>query len=231
MQDCTYSSRMENSTRFDEILTLGKKIVEELDLNGSVDTLGRWMVHYISELIYDVENANAEDKNQKRQVCAEAIINLWHHRQKLPNGSYPFERIEPVLRTLENLDPDNDTPRYFRVVRESAVTEDNSQSTQSWFDIIDGLDFTAKMLIRYCLSQAIESSSNKLKKWVSLAEQAGLDDEEDVQVIRFILSADESSDEKEPEEIDKEKNQKRLKKLEAFLQLGNELASELKKKC
>ncbi len=222
---------MEDSACFDAILNLGQKLVKELELEDSVDTLGRWMSHYISELIYDAENANNENKEERNKACADAIIKLWHHRRTLQNGSRPFESLEPILNTLKDLDPDNDTPRYFRVVRESAAAEEHGKERQSWFDIINGLDVTAKMLIRYCLTQAIESSSDKLKEWVSLAEQAGLDDEADVQVIRIILHEKEIFDAKNLEEIEKEKNQKRLEELEKFIELGNVLASELRERC
>ena len=46
----------EPSERYTAIVQLGKKLVEELALNNSVDTLGRWMAHHIAELIYDAEN-------------------------------------------------------------------------------------------------------------------------------------------------------------------------------
>ena len=35
--------------RSDSVLALGKKLVDELGLDQSVDTLGRWMAHYIAE--------------------------------------------------------------------------------------------------------------------------------------------------------------------------------------
>jgi 3-hydroxyisobutyrate dehydrogenase-like beta-hydroxyacid dehydrogenase len=114
------------------------------------------------------------------------------------------------------------------MVIEGASKEEHDNKTQSWFDIINGIDSTAKMLIQYCLKQAIESSSDKMKEWISLAEDAGLDDEVDVQIIRIILGEEKSKKKKSQEDIEKEKNQEKLKKLEAFLKMAQLLASDLK---
>jgi hypothetical protein len=75
---------MENSSRSEAVLKLGKKIVDELGLDQSVDTLGRWMAHYIAELIVDVEAAEANDKAGKMAKCVAAILDLWRHRNPFP---------------------------------------------------------------------------------------------------------------------------------------------------
>ena len=43
------SEPMVERIRSDSVLALGKKLVDELGLDQSVDTLGRWMAHYIAE--------------------------------------------------------------------------------------------------------------------------------------------------------------------------------------
>jgi hypothetical protein len=77
---------MDSFARSDRILALGRKIVEELGLEPSVDTLGRWMVHYIADLIVKAENATCEEKSLAEKNCFEAIMVLWKHRAELPNG-------------------------------------------------------------------------------------------------------------------------------------------------
>ena len=42
---------MEQSEQQKAILELGKLFVKELDLEKSVDTLSRWMAHYVAEKI------------------------------------------------------------------------------------------------------------------------------------------------------------------------------------
>src|SRR5262249_1554821 len=95
------------SPRSEKVLELGKELVDELGLNKSNDTLARWMAHYVAELMHGVESAQGEDRLAKMRVCGDAILNLWRHRHELPSGKRPFEEMEPILRALESLDPDN----------------------------------------------------------------------------------------------------------------------------
>src|SRR6266849_5134822 len=100
------SEPMVNRIRSDSILKLGKKIVDELGLDQTVDTLGRWMAHYIAGKVRDVEATTGEDHAQKMSECSDAILKLWAHRSELPNGKRPFEGFEPIFRALQSLDPD-----------------------------------------------------------------------------------------------------------------------------
>lgn len=92
---------------------MGKRIVEELGPDQSVDTLPRWMAHYVAELIHSAETASGEDRQAKAAVCADAILSLWAHRVQFPKGMRPLEEIEPILRTLESLDLNNDPKRFY----------------------------------------------------------------------------------------------------------------------
>lgn len=80
-----------------DVLDLGRALVEELSLDPGVDTLSRWMAHYIAELIEDTNTAKVEDRPAKLVKCADAILDLWERRHQLPNGKRPFEDWEPVL--------------------------------------------------------------------------------------------------------------------------------------
>ena len=113
------------------VLDLGRALVQELGLDPGVDTLSRWMAHYIAELIKAVETAAVEDRPAKLTKCADTILNLWERRNLLPNGKRPFEDLEPILRTLESLDPTDDTPRYFRAARIAAdKSEENAERSE-----------------------------------------------------------------------------------------------------
>jgi hypothetical protein len=176
---------MENSSQSEALLKLGKKIVDEFGLDQSVDTLGRWMAHYIAELIHDVETADAKGKPAKSARCSAAILDLWRHRNNFRNDKRPFEDFEPVLRTLESLDPTDHTPRYFRNIFNQAET-DTDTKTSKWLKAADSLDYSAKILIGYCLAQAGKTALDKSKPWVELAEAAGADDGGDFITIRFV---------------------------------------------
>ena len=85
------SQRMASSEMRKRIINLGKALIEELGLDPGVDTLARWMAHYIAEQMTIAENATGDDKIEAEQHCFETILKLWQHRSSLPNGRRPFE--------------------------------------------------------------------------------------------------------------------------------------------
>ena len=210
------------------MLELGKKLTKELGIDQSVDTLGRWMSHYIAELILDSEKADVEEKPQKMRACCEAIMSLWNHRHVLPDGKRPFEELEPILRSLESLDPEDNAPRYFRTVRNSVDDADENDETKSWLILIDGLDYSARTLIRYCLTQAAENSLNKSKEWVNLAEAAGVDEGAEFPLIRIVTSEDSLSKVVDPNEEERKRIEERVERLEAFANMAMGVAKELR---
>lgn len=228
--DYSSSKPMVESVRCKATLDLGRKLVKELGLDQSVDTLGRWMAHYIAELIQDAEKASAEEKPAKMQACCDAILNLWKHQHVLPGGKRPFEELEPILRTLDSLDPENDTPRYFR--SERAVVDDAKENdeTKSWLKLIDGLDYSAKILIRYCLTQAAQNALNKSLEWVSLAEAAGVDESAEFPLVRVMFEDDNVLKASDPDEKERKHIEDRVERLESFAEMAMAVAKELRQK-
>ncbi|WP_217351451.1 AVAST type 3 anti-phage proein Avs3b [Aquisalimonas sp. 2447] len=218
------------STQSKAILALGKKLVEEFELDQSVDTLGRWMAHHIAELIHDAENAELEDQPSKQERCASAILELWRHRAELPNGKRPFEDVEPILRALESLDPGDETPRYFRRPRMVAADAEPDTEVEKWLDIADGVDFTARQLIRYCLVCASQAAQDKTAEWVALAEAAGLDDDVDVRALRIMMAEAELSGDETTGDVERKELEDRLSRLEAFQEMAEGLAADLRSK-
>src|SRR5680860_5396 len=141
-EDSSLLNPMVVSTGYDAILQLGKKLVDEFDLDTSTDTLGRWMAHYIAELILDAETAASEERIKKKLRCAKAILEFWKHRRDFPDGKRPFEDVEQILRILESLDPKCDTPRYFSHLRTGANDVEQNPETKRWLDTIDAVSYT-----------------------------------------------------------------------------------------
>ena len=228
MHDSSFSGPMVVSARCEATLEVGRKLTKELGLDQSADTLGRWMAHYIAELIQDAEKASDEERPAKMRACSDAILSLWKHRHELPNGKRPFEELEPILRALESLDPDYSTPRYFRSVRAAANESDDKDETKSWLELVDDLDYSAKALIRYCLSQAAEAAINKSEEWVALAESAGADDEVELLVVRFIVDEKDLMKKGDLSEVIRKELQGRIERLEEFTKKAEALKANLK---
>ena len=228
MQGSSSSDLTVTSIRSDAILELGKKIVDELELDQSVDTLGRWMAHSIAELMLAAEASSAKDRPAKLEMCSDAILALWKHRHELPSGKRPFENLEPIMRTLESLDPDDTTPRYFRVQR-TAAGEERDGETANWLKLADNLDYSARLLIGYCLARAAGAAVDKSKEWVALAEKADADVGLERIAVRFISNEKDLSDSTELKDIARKRIEDRLKTLAEFNKMAAALASHLRK--
>lgn len=220
---------MEISTHCKATLELGKKLTKELGLDQSNDTLGRWMAHYIAELIQDAEQASPKERSVKMKTCCDEILNLWKHRCTLPSGKRPFEELEPLLRTIESLDPEDDEPRYFYSVRTSINKVEKKDDINTWLNLVDGLDYSAKLLIRYCLAQAAQNVIDKSEEWIVLAKEAGADEGIEFSLIDMICNEDSDFEEADSGVHEKKRIECRIERLEKFAEFALAVASDLRK--
>jgi hypothetical protein len=86
------------------VLALGRHIVAELQLEQSVDTLGRWLAHHVAELIARAEAT--EEPNGRATGLAEAvdtILRIWQHRAAVANRLDPLIDLRPAIQVLRTL--------------------------------------------------------------------------------------------------------------------------------
>lgn len=185
-------------------------------MESSTDTLGRWMAHYVAELMDAAESAPSEQREAERNRCFDAILKLWAHRAGLPDGKRPFEDLEPIVRALGSLDPESDTPRYFRNIRGTIDESDEGQETQSLIELISDVDEAARVLIGEILADAAGSAIDRSKPWVELAEEAGADSG----VVRVVIQAVSDGPNAEPSTGGKkcDRLQDRIDRLERFVE-------------
>ena len=215
--------------RSDSVLALGKKLVDQLGLEQSVDTLGRWMAHYIAEKMEAAESATGEARDRKMSECSDAILKLWAHRSELPDSQRPFEEFEQIFRVLQSLDLDDPTPRHFRQARLAAEQDDEDDSTKQWLNIASGLDNAARVLIRYCrLATAAQEAVDKSREWIALAEAIAEEEDIDLRVVRAIVEDAEVLNSENPDDTARAKIEDLLEKLEAFTAFSSALSSHLR---
>jgi hypothetical protein len=219
---------MDGSSRADHILALGRKLVEEFGSEPSVDTLGRWMAHHVAELVISAENATGEEKGLADKKCFEAILTLWKHRAELPNGKRPLEELEPVIRAVESLDPESDTPRYFRSARPPEGEVREQSEAETWLAMVDGIEYSAKVLIGYCLAEAARAAVDKSKEWIKLAEAAEADTSSSEIVIRFVASNADLGKEPDANAEVRQRLQDRMGRIEGFIKLAESFARDMK---
>lgn len=224
----TSSKPMEALPRFEQVLALGRKLVEEFGREPSVDTLGRWMAHYVAELMNAAENASPQEREVTKKRCFDAILELWSHRAELPSGKRPFESIEPIMRALESLDPDDEFPRYFRNIRNRIEEEEGASQIQNLIAFVEDLDSIAKILIGYTLSEAARSTLDTSREWVALAENAGAEFGVESVVIRFVSGGASNDKEDDKNVLDRERLQDRITRLEAFTKVAALVCDDFK---
>ena len=209
---------------------MGRKLVEELDLESSVDTLGRWMAHYVAELMDHAENSPPEELAVSKKRCFDAILDLWSHRAELPDGRRPFEDLEPIMTAIESLDPESDTPRYFPSIRHAVDEPEEDPQTQSLLDVVRSIDSAARILIKETLADAALSAIERTREWVALAEQAGVDSGVADVVVRFLSGEADMDPSSDSNTHRRELLKERVERLEAFNELTKLVVEDLKKK-
>lgn len=156
------------------ILALGKKIVEELDLADSVDTLGRWMAHYVAELIQQAEQTtDQEQRTATQKVCFETILKLWDHRATALRDIQPLAGLKSAIALLKAANGRDEDNLYWR--------HDTRNTTYPWIDFVQSLRQMVDNIVLYCVAGSVnEKILNKEKEWV---EQHGgflSDDEQEI---------------------------------------------------
>lgn len=218
---------MAKSERFDEILQLGQKIVDELGLDQTVDTLGRWMAHYIAELMVAAKAATGDELRSKQSVCARTIMALWAQRSAMPNGKRPFEDFEPIVHTLRSLDPNDSSPRYFRQALELEVNFEEDSKTKQWLGMASGIDCAARGLIRYSIGLAIESTEGDSAEWARLSKAIG-DDDIDANVVTFLIENAKDLLNKDSKTVEVSRLKGLQARLDAFAAIASALSSEIR---
>lgn len=89
-----------------EVLALGTRIVRELELQPSVDTLSRWMAHHLAEIMLVAERAEGTERDTAREKAADLILRLWARRNELPGQVNPLKELGDVIAVLRRLRSD-----------------------------------------------------------------------------------------------------------------------------
>src|SRR5262249_5648912 len=113
-----------------------------------------------------------------------------------------------------------------RVVRKDA----EHIETQKWFDIVEGIDDSARMLIRYCLAHAAENAIDKSKEWAQLAEALETEEGIDLRIVRIISEENELLNASALDASARTQVEDRIRRLDNFVQMANILSSDLREK-
>jgi hypothetical protein len=222
---------MENSDLQTKIINLGKLLVKELHLEPGVDTLSKWMAHYIAEKIKIAENSSGKARQIAEKECFDVILKLWEHRWTVSHENKPFKDFEPILRLLEKINPDNEDHYYPRVIinRQYPELENETSLDSNWSDVALKIDRVARIWIEYCISNAVAEIDTE--KTINLIDSANeLTNNEDLLIINILLESQlkEISEEDTLRDYKIKKLEKRIEELEKFYTLNDLILSSFK---
>ncbi|MCI2238117.1 hypothetical protein MO973_09680 [Paenibacillus sp. TRM 82003] len=153
------------SSSTDKILELGKQLAAAME---DWDVLGRWMAHYVAELIVTADEASGEHEAlAAKSRAAQEIRLLWSHRAAM-RRPYPMENFDRILTALDHLeDPTARSPlrRYFG---DDAPSEADLRMTPL-LEIAVHLDEEISAVIACLIAEAAATAENAEARWVPAA--------------------------------------------------------------
>jgi hypothetical protein len=231
---------MEDSEPQRKILAFGQKIVEELELDPGVDTLAKWMAHFLAEKLNSAELLTGKEKEAAEKECFEIILEIWRHRWSVPVGKPFLTDFEPLFETLKKLNPNRESPFFimpkidFNYQKEKRRNEGGTNEVENKFESALSVDRLARSIICQLLHQAVSELKLSNDRECLLRDAVDLMDHPDTEIIRFTTDYDEF-EKAQNEEVDDERKEriekltKRIKEVEEFDSLKESLLSSYKK--
>jgi hypothetical protein len=216
-----------------KIIELGKKIVKELELDPGVDTISKWMSHYLAERIELAKTLKGVKKKNADKECVEIILKLWDRRWLIPNKKPFFSDFEPLMKTLEKLNPDRETPFFYNsIIQDGFYDEDEKAKTH--FEMALKIDKIARSIIFDLLSQAVNELEISEGREEILRKSIESIDSLESRIITItsdhnkLFKSEDKEVERHIEEIENLKN--RISNLENFSVLKNSLMDKYKER-
>lgn len=119
-------------------IALGQRILEELKLDREMDTLGRWLAHYLAEKMeYSASAPEGATGEATRRECVDLILRLWERRRIWPLSA-PLKDVADRLDEL--LAP---KPRFFHAT---------TKTSNPFLDLLHGLEELHHKETQICLA-------------------------------------------------------------------------------
>lgn len=215
----------------EEILKLGKKIIKELELVYTVNTLARWLGHYLAELMNNIDNCEFEEKKSELQKeCCNVILELWEKRERIPIEK-PTEKLKPILDILGLLKSNEHPFIHHRFLNNHNGLRNKDSSWHSFLEIVK--KNSERIYRKSLISMISEELLEKDKEWIE--EHGSFLSTDEKSVLEYLDSMKEISisiiDGSEKEITEKERIENLFTELEELIDDQKVELSRLKKKC
>ncbi len=193
----------------EEILKLGKKLIKELDLVYTGNTLARWMVHYLAELMHSIEVCTSKtEKARLKKECCNVILELWEKRERIPIEK-PLTKLKPIIDVIGLLKK-NEHPFIHHRFLDNNKNLKNKHS--SWFSFLETIKTNSERIYRKSLISMIsEEVLEKDKEWIE--KHGNFLSDEEKSIVDYLDSINEvtiSFDENSKNKVAKEDKLKDL---------------------
>lgn len=175
---------MDTSKLWSTTIALGQRILEELKLDREMDTLGRWLAHYLAEKMERAASApEGETGDADRRECVDLILRLWERRQTWPLSA-PLKDVADRLGEL--LAP---KPSFFHSI---------TKTSNPFLDLLHGLEDLHHKEIQVCLAAWVAALNLSKDREFLRSHPEHLDDDERritqrlVEIQDLMLSPDAS---------------------------------------
>ena len=151
---------MVTSNQSQDVIALGKRICDELELPDSCDTLAKWMAHYLAEQIKLAETESDPALKQKaEQKCVELILRLWKKRFNMPGKVSPLSSLKDAIEAIQEMKAEQDKLGRMR----HCVTKNDNP----WFEFAcTSYSSDKKTSTIAYLTGVLESDIGATKQWM-----------------------------------------------------------------
>lgn len=137
IHESTSSEATAGSRPQSDVVALGRRIVKELGLEQTTDTLARWMAHRLAELIL-VQETSTSERRRKRAAreTEELVLRLWGQRTAWPHGWPPAgaASLLEALRLDNGIHSDETiTDSRLRLIPRLEMLQ--GQELRAWIDV------------------------------------------------------------------------------------------------
>lgn len=128
---------------------------------------------------------------------------------------------------MDTLDTTNRNIRHYNRPWQLARGEKEDSTVKELMRVVEGIDYSAKILIKSALVQAAEHAVDKKLEWVKLIEDVEKDSAE-VAIIKFVTKEGKLFDQIDSDERSKKELQNRVERLGVLINMTQRYFDSLK---
>ncbi len=154
----------------DAVLLLGQQLVKEYKLEETNDTLSKWMVNYLAELLVKCTEGTATTEEKKE--CCDVILQFWKNKSEVFTHRTPLDKTDELISSLDRL---YNPPPY-----------QNYEELDDWLKIVNKIDSVSKGIQQLVVYRSLAKVIDYDKEWIKVKLQLELDDDMESELINKL---------------------------------------------